>query len=297
MTTGARDLRAKLLLADAVRRAPSAKSEAGKPGALDPGLSSFIRLSLDDPRAALLLQNAAAYLARSEPVDVTATILDEVMALTGADRGNVQIAEHATGELRIVTHAGFDQEFLEYFAVVDDGTSACGRAAEQHAQTVITDVDTDEAFAPHRDIAAASKFRAVQSTPLIAADGNLIGMVSTHFPRPGAPSERALELTRLYGMVSGEALARSLNGRTAPGLERRRGGDRVWPRSSSALPRATILELTDTIVRALLSAGLSLEAAQSLIGDGAASERVAAATDELDKLLGGVRSAVLELHT
>jgi GAF domain-containing protein len=225
------------------------------------------------------------------------TILEEVMALTAADLGNVQIADPVTQELKIAESAGFNQEFLDYFAIVDDDTSACGRAAAQHAQAVVSDVDSDEAFTPHRDIAAASKFRAVQSTPLIDTDGNLIGMVSTHFPRPGAPTARTLELTRLYGMVAGEALARSLPARAEPRLETPHGDDPASPEASTTLPRATVLELTDTIVRSLLSAGLSLAGAQSLIGDGAANERVAAAIDELDHLLGGVRSAVLDLHT
>ena len=68
------------------------------------------------------------------------------------------------------------------------------------------------------------------------------------------------------------------------------------PDSSSTLPRTAVLDLTDTIVRALLSAGLSLAGAQSLLGDGTASDRVAEALDELDQALGGIRSAVLDLH-
>jgi GAF domain-containing protein len=263
----------------------------------DEGLSSFIRLSLDDPSAALQLQNATAHIAWGWPTDVTAkTILDEVMALTEAELGNVQLADPVTRELRIAAYAGFGREFLDYFAVVDDDSSACGRAAAQRAQSVIVDVDTDEGFAPHRGIAAASKFRAVQSTPLTDAGGNLIGMVSTHFPHTGAPTARALELTRLYGLVAGEALARSLPARTEvrPAVGHR--GEPASPDGSTTLSRTTVLELTDTIVRALLSAGLSLADAQSLIGDGAASEPVAAAIEELDRALGGIRSAVLDLH-
>jgi hypothetical protein len=41
------------------------------------------------------------------------------LALTGADLGNIQIADPATGSLMLVTQAGFGPEFLEYFTVVD----------------------------------------------------------------------------------------------------------------------------------------------------------------------------------
>lgn len=297
MTRGIGNVPRLLEHADGTRRSAADRPEDAASTAPDENLSSFIRLSLDDARAAHLLQHAAAHLSAGWPTDVTAaTILDETMALTGAELGNVQLAEPGSPGLRIVASAGFGPEFLDHFAVVvDDDTSACGRAAAGHRQTVITDVDADEDFAPHREVAAASKFRAVQSTPLVDAAGNLVGVVSTHFPRPGAPPARALEVTRLYGLLAGEALARSLNGRSTPQLDGH-GAQQPWSDPSSALPRTAVLDLTDTIVRALLSAGLSLAGAQSLIGDAPAGDRVAEAIDELDQALDGIRSAVLDLH-
>lgn len=100
-----------------------------------------------------------------------------------ADRGNIQIAD-ADGNLQIAAHHGFSAEFLEYFAVVDDTGSACGRAELARAPTVVADVRADPAFAPYREIAAASGFCAVQSTPLIGPAGRVVGMLSTHYPRP-----------------------------------------------------------------------------------------------------------------
>ena len=284
------------------------RAAALEPAAPDQNLTAFIRLSLDDAATVHLLQPAAAQLAAGWPADVAATtILDETMALTGADLGNVQLVEPAAHTLRIAASAGFGQDFLDHFAVVADDTSACGRALADRRQAVIADVDADDEYAPHRDVAAASRFRAVQSTPLIDIDGNLVGVVSTHFPYPGPPSARALEVTRLYGLVAGEALARSLNGRSRRRLDDRHGAALAElesasasassaSASASASPQTTVLDLTDTIVRALLSAGLSLAGAQSLIGDCAASDRVAEAIDKLDQALDGIRSAVLDLH-
>jgi GAF domain-containing protein len=299
MPKGARDLPKLLQQADAAyTTAAGSGGVGGGKARADRDLSSFIRLSLDDLEAAQLLQNAAAHLAPARATEVTAaTILDQTMALTAAELGNVQIVEPPARHLRIIAQAGFGQEFLDHFMVVDDATSACGRAAAQHNQTVIVDVDTDEDFVPHRDIAAASKFRSVQSTPLIDAGGALVGMVSTHFPQPGAPTERALELTRLYALLAGEALARSLPGHATPELGPRSDVGAGRPEPTSTLTRAAVLDLTGTVVRSLLSAGLSLAGAQSLIGDGAAGDRVAAAIDELDQALGNIRSVVLELHS
>ena len=61
--------------------------------------------------------------------------------------------------------AGFGQEFLDYFAVVEDVHSTCGRAARQGAQTAVGDVRADPGFTPPLEIAAAAGSRAVQSTP------------------------------------------------------------------------------------------------------------------------------------
>ena len=134
-------------------------------------------------------------------------ILEGALRLAGADRGNVQIADPVTGSLRIAAQCGFGAEFLEYFAVVDDSRSACGRAARERVQTVIVDVDTDARFAPHRDIAASAAFRAVQSTPLIERTGRLLGVVSTHYPRPHSPSARDREIMKRYGELAGRLMA------------------------------------------------------------------------------------------
>jgi GAF domain-containing protein len=134
--------------------------------------------------------------------------LDGALELSGAELGNVQVADPTTGALRIVAQHGFGPDFLEHFAVVEDDGSACGRAARAHLQTVIVDVDADEGFAPHREIADASGFRAVLSTPVIDDTGRLVGMISVHHRRPQQPSARDLRLMERYADMVGEAVTR-----------------------------------------------------------------------------------------
>lgn len=142
--------------------------------------------------------------------------LESAMEMLGTDLGNVQIRHPSNGTLTIATSSGFDSEFLEYFAVVDDDSSACGRALAERSQTVIADVREDPGFAPHRDIAAASRFRAVQSTPIVDPSGCLHGVISTHFRDRHRPSETELQLIDWYGERLGAALA--CLRRDAPGL-------------------------------------------------------------------------------
>jgi len=137
------------------------------------------------------------------------TVLDTALSLLRADLGNIQIADPDAGALRIAVQAGFSAEFLQYFAVVSDDSSACGRAARDLAQVVIADVREDPRFAAHREIAATSGFRAVQSTPLVDQDGRLLGMLSTHYPRPYRPPAAELAVMRQLGVLIGQVMSTS----------------------------------------------------------------------------------------
>jgi hypothetical protein len=173
-------------------------------GALDEAwmaeqFAARIRLTLEEPVAIRRIHSSGRDLRlANRDGQLFDKALEIAMSLAAADFGNIQLVDPTRGTLRIVAHTGFNSEFLEYFAAVDDSASACGRAAEQRSQVVIGDVAVDPGFAPHRDIAAASQFRSVQSTPLIAADGALVGMISTHWRRPHRPLELNLEVMACY---------------------------------------------------------------------------------------------------
>jgi GAF domain-containing protein len=171
--------------------------------------ASGVRFGVDDPEAMNRLHVVTRDLRRAVGVEpLLASALVGALELSGAELGNIQIRDPATGALRIVAQHGFGPEFLEHFAVVEDDGSACGRAAGTHLQTVIVDVDTDEGFAPHRRIAAASGFRAVVSTPVVDDTGRLVGMISVHHRRPQHPSDRDLRLLERFADTVGQAVNR-----------------------------------------------------------------------------------------
>ena len=135
-------------------------------------------------------------------------ILDTTIALQNADLGNIQLYNPEVRGLEIVAQRGFQKEFLDYFRVVRDDASACGRAMHGPGRIIIEDVHTDRDFEPHRHIADAAGFRAVQSTPLFSRDGKVLGMLSTHFRRPHRPSDYELRLTDLYAVHAAEMIER-----------------------------------------------------------------------------------------
>jgi len=194
VTTGIQNLPQPLARAQAAFRDPTARLAAVSRDRLARRVEHFassVRFVLDEPNAARRLHDLTKDL-RGVPrlSRLLPRVLGGAMALVGGDVGDIQIVDPATGSLRLVTQAGFGPEFCEYSAVVDDGHSACGRAARQGAQTAIADVRTDPGFAPHREIAAASGFRRVQSTPL-ARRRRLPGRHGLDALPPPAPPVRA----------------------------------------------------------------------------------------------------------
>jgi PAS domain S-box-containing protein len=126
-------------------------------------------------------------------------VLENAMATVGADFGNIQLYNAQSEALEIVAQRGFRQDFLDYFhAVRVDEGPACARAMQSGERIVIEDVNLDPAYEPHRPVAAAAGYRAVQSTPLKTHGGALLGILSTHFRAPHRVSDRDQRLLDLY---------------------------------------------------------------------------------------------------
>lgn len=126
--------------------------------------------------------------------DKVQAALDAALRVTGAPRGNLQLAS-ADG-LRIVAQRGFEQPFLDFFACVRDEASACGVALMHGRRVIVADVARDPIFAgtPAGGVMLQAGARAVQSTPLLAASGEVIGVLSTHYDRPWQPGEHELAM-------------------------------------------------------------------------------------------------------
>jgi GAF domain-containing protein len=170
--------------------------------------ASRIRLTLEHPRSVERMRGFAnALVGCVHTQTLLERALEGALCLMGTDLGNIQIRDPISGILTIAAESGFSDEFLEYFAEVDDQSSACGRSAIQRQQTVIADVNDDAAFAPHREIAAAAGFQAVQSTPLLDPGGRVRGVVSTHDRAAHRPSGAELQILAWYGEHVAAALA------------------------------------------------------------------------------------------
>ncbi len=119
-------------------------------------------------------------------------IMDAAVAIVGAERGTLQLLEGDS--LRIVAHHGHQQPFLEFFASAENRASVCGEATKRGERVVVPDVEASSLFAGTSSLAVLREagVRAVQSTPVMSRAGKLLGILTTHWPKPYQPDEHAL---------------------------------------------------------------------------------------------------------
>ncbi|MFN3659294.1 MAG: GAF domain-containing protein [Pseudolabrys sp.] len=148
---------------------------------------------------------------RSTFEDAVETVLHDVVALHGAEYGDVQLP--VGDELWLVAQLGLTAPFLKTFMRVrpQDGC-ACGRALRDRRTIVIPDVEVDPEYAAFRRDAQAAGYRGVQSTPLIASNGALIGVVSTLFARAHEPTVIEMQTLTTYGVSAANHLCKLLGG-------------------------------------------------------------------------------------
>ncbi len=138
-------------------------------------------------------------------------VLNNTMRLLQADQGTIQFYDPERRVMEIIAHQGFNPAFLDYFREVRVGEgTACSRALESGQRVMVEDVQTDLAFAPHRQIVAQAGFRAVQSTPLLDSQGQILGVLSTHFCQPHCPNDRELRMLDLYTPLVSAIIALAL---------------------------------------------------------------------------------------
>jgi GAF domain-containing protein len=126
-------------------------------------------------------------------------VLEACIALVGARKGTVQLYDEAAKALAMKGSVGFGREFLDQFRFVSVGENCvCGQALARRARVIVEDVFADATYSEIRHLFRREEISAVTSTPLVARDGQPLGMLSTHFAKPHRPSDHELLLLDLY---------------------------------------------------------------------------------------------------
>lgn len=226
-------------------------------------------------------------------------VLDGALALVGARLGDICLLDPATGDLRMVTYAGFDADLVGHAYAVDD-RSARGRAVRRQRQVVVLgDTSTKE-------------LHGFQSTPIFGRDGEVVGVLSTQHRGPHVPPADDLRILEVYAAVVGEELVRPLTWRpptlssaarpSGPVVARqwipsRQGWDRGDTPAEQVVdlaPSGPLGELVDHLVTRLFGVGLQLDSVRGMLGDTPATDRLAAASRDIDSLIRRVRKLLTD---
>ena len=116
----------------------------------------------------------------------------QAIEAAGADTGNAQLVDPATGALRIVAQHGFGRSFLDFFEIVHDDESACGTALAAGQPVWVPEVASSAIFAgtPALDVMLDAGSQAVASVPVRGRDGSIAGMISVHHRQPTTWTEQ-----------------------------------------------------------------------------------------------------------
>jgi GAF domain-containing protein len=148
-------------------------------------------------------------MAAHELREILEVALRDVIALHGAERGNIQLVA-PDGNLVIVAQRNLSLAFLSTFRRVAHGSgSVCERAMGSDEIVFVADVEEDRAFAPYLALARAEPFRSVLSTPLRTSQHELIGVLSVQSASRFTPTPLELDSIRRYSERLADAIAAS----------------------------------------------------------------------------------------
>jgi len=145
---------------------------------------------------AQLLHRLTMDMARGgESQDFYERIMDAAVEIMHSDFASLQMLypergqPGGKGELRLLASRGFPPESVAHWEWVTAGTDcACGVALKTGTRCDVADLANDARIkGRERDVYFQAGIFAVQTTPLFARDGRLLGAISTHWKRPRDP--------------------------------------------------------------------------------------------------------------
>lgn len=138
-----------------------------------------------------------------------ADALDHVIAaaveLQGADHGTVLLVERESQRLEVVAARGDGPAPRDDSSMGPEHLSISARALRTRSIMQVADLD-DPSQASLRSTAGDEGFRAIQSTPLISQDGQLVGMLILRYRAPHTFTERDTQLSALLGRQAADLI-------------------------------------------------------------------------------------------
>lgn len=181
-----------------------------------------------DLAAATRLQELSLEMAGQSDVEsLYEKLIDAAVSIMNADYGTMQqyfphLGER--GELKLLVHRGFAPDVVKFWSWVRaDSRCTCGVAINRRERVIAADVENESFMAgtPDQQQLLRGGIRAAQTTPLMSRDGQLVGMISTHWKECHEPAERELRMLDILARFAADLIERTRHDEEAQRREER----------------------------------------------------------------------------
>jgi PAS domain S-box-containing protein len=143
-------------------------------------------------------------------------ILQTITEIHNAAGGLLSLYDASLGTLCRCSTIGFDKATCEALGQVTAGPEAgpCGAAFASGRRVIVEDTESDAKFAGYREFARQAGFRAVHSTPIVARNGDVLGVLSVQLAERRRPTRMEMQTADMCARHAAEIveLSRSKEG-------------------------------------------------------------------------------------
>ena len=171
------------------------------------------RLAREVARARTLQSFSTRLISESTPESLYAQILGAAIELMASDAASVQMLAADHTSLSLLASKNFHPDSAAFWQRVEVGAgSTCSKALSDNQRVVVADIEACEFMAGTEDQQEyrRSGIRAVQSTPLRSRSGRPLGMLSTHWRTPHAPTEEDFTSLDVLARQAADLIERTL---------------------------------------------------------------------------------------
>jgi PAS domain S-box-containing protein len=120
-------------------------------------------------------------------------VVEAAIAISGADRGDLQITDRRSRVTKVRAQHGFEPWWAQFWETAA-GVGSRGTAMARGERVIVEDIERSKhAIKPELlEVKRRAGVRAVVATPLVSRSGPVIGAITLYYNRPHRPDERAL---------------------------------------------------------------------------------------------------------
>ena len=171
------------------------------------------RLTREVAGAKTLQSISTRLISESTPESLCDQIVGAAMELMASDGASVHMREADHTSLKLLAWTSFHPDSAAFWQRVEVGAgSTCSKALSDNERVVVADIEACEFMAGKQDQQEyrRSGIRAVQSTPLRSRSGRPLGMLSTHWRTPHAPTEDDFRFFDVLARQAADCIQRTL---------------------------------------------------------------------------------------